>query len=86
MSLPADQRPDFITLYFDEPDLAGHQNGPSDEAGVRKSKLYLKLNVDLCHLNLIFLDSFNHSGVLSLNKRLSLKSKKDGLINNKVFP
>lgn len=34
MSLPAEQRPDFITLYFDEPDLAGHKKGPSDEAGV----------------------------------------------------
>ncbi|XP_060581540.1 uncharacterized protein LOC132738125 isoform X2 [Ruditapes philippinarum] len=34
MSLPEGERPDFITLYFDEPDLAGHKHGPSDEAEI----------------------------------------------------
>ncbi|XP_053394488.1 uncharacterized protein LOC123525750 isoform X2 [Mercenaria mercenaria] len=34
MSLPKGERPDFITLYFDEPDLAGHKHGPSDEAEI----------------------------------------------------
>lgn len=29
MSLPKGERPDLITLYFDEPDLAGHKNGTS---------------------------------------------------------
>ncbi|XP_052776109.1 uncharacterized protein LOC128213996 [Mya arenaria] len=31
MSLPKGERPDFVTLYFDEPDLAGHKYGPSNE-------------------------------------------------------
>ncbi|XP_056017946.1 uncharacterized protein LOC125670329 isoform X2 [Ostrea edulis] len=30
IDLPADKRPDFITLYFDEPDHAGHSFGPDD--------------------------------------------------------
>lgn len=30
MDLPANERPDFITLYFDEPDHAGHSYGPDD--------------------------------------------------------
>ncbi|KAK3577563.1 hypothetical protein CHS0354_026532, partial [Potamilus streckersoni] len=30
MEMPADQRPDFITLYLDEPDLAGHKYGPTN--------------------------------------------------------
>lgn len=34
MSLPKGERPDFITLYFDEPDLAGHKYGPSDETKI----------------------------------------------------
>ena len=28
LSLPADQRPDLVTLYFDEPDHTGHAEGP----------------------------------------------------------
>ena len=28
MGLPADQRPEFMTLYFNQPDSAGHQYGP----------------------------------------------------------
>ena len=28
LKLPADKRPDFLTLYFDEPDHTGHQLGP----------------------------------------------------------
>lgn len=34
MSLPKGERPDFITLYFDEPDLQGHKYGPADESKV----------------------------------------------------
>lgn len=30
MDFPANERPDFITLYFDEPDHAGHSYGPDD--------------------------------------------------------
>ena len=30
IDLPADKRPDFITLYFDEPDHEGHSYGPDD--------------------------------------------------------
>ncbi|XP_078319808.1 uncharacterized protein LOC111119482 isoform X2 [Crassostrea virginica] len=30
IDLPADERPDFITLYFDEPDHEGHSYGPDD--------------------------------------------------------
>lgn len=29
MGRPADQRPDFATLYFDDVDTAGHQHGPA---------------------------------------------------------
>lgn len=29
--LPDDKKPDIITLYFDEPDHAGHQKGPDGE-------------------------------------------------------
>ena len=28
LTLPEADRPDMITLYFDEPDHAGHQKGP----------------------------------------------------------
>jgi len=32
ITMPAEERPDFITLYFDQPDHAGHNSGPeSDE-------------------------------------------------------
>ncbi|KAH3831572.1 uncharacterized protein LOC127876504 isoform X2 [Dreissena polymorpha] len=31
LSLPPGQRPNFITLYFDEPDMAGHKYGPKNE-------------------------------------------------------
>jgi len=34
MSLPEGERPDFVTLYFDEPDLQGHKSGPSNEEQV----------------------------------------------------
>ncbi len=28
LDLPAGDRPDFISLYFNEPDSAGHDHGP----------------------------------------------------------
>ena len=28
LTLPESDKPDMITLYFDEPDHAGHQKGP----------------------------------------------------------
>lgn len=37
LSLAADQRPDLITLYFDEPDTTGHKLGPEPTNGVRIS-------------------------------------------------
>ena len=35
MSRPAGRRPDFATLYFDDVDTAGHQQGPDAEATLR---------------------------------------------------
>jgi ectonucleotide pyrophosphatase/phosphodiesterase family protein 1/3 len=29
MDLPEDQRPSFVTLYFEEPDSTGHKEGPN---------------------------------------------------------
>ena len=29
--MPAETRPDFMTLYFDEPDHAGHSYGPESD-------------------------------------------------------
>ncbi|PVD23081.1 hypothetical protein C0Q70_16343 [Pomacea canaliculata] len=34
LSLAADQRPDLITLYFDEPDTTGHKLGPEPTSGL----------------------------------------------------
>lgn len=31
LTLPEEEKPDFITLYFDEPDHAGHGGGPESE-------------------------------------------------------
>ena len=31
MDLPADQRPAFMTLYFDQPDSIGHTYGPDSK-------------------------------------------------------
>lgn len=31
LTLPEEKRPDIVTLYFDEPDHAGHQKGPESE-------------------------------------------------------
>ncbi|KAL4236876.1 ectonucleotide pyrophosphatase phosphodiesterase [Mactra antiquata] len=31
LTMPEETRPDFITLYFDEPDHAGHNSGPDSE-------------------------------------------------------
>ncbi|KAJ8305988.1 hypothetical protein KUTeg_016533 [Tegillarca granosa] len=31
LTLPEDRKPDFITLYFDQPDHAGHASGPDSE-------------------------------------------------------
>jgi predicted AlkP superfamily pyrophosphatase or phosphodiesterase len=31
LDLPDGERPDFITLYFDEPDHVGHGSGPNSE-------------------------------------------------------
>ncbi|XP_069126683.1 uncharacterized protein [Argopecten irradians] len=31
LSLPEEQKPDMVTLYFDEPDHAGHQQGPESD-------------------------------------------------------
>lgn len=35
LSLPQGERPDFYTLYLDEPDSAGHQYGPESEEVIR---------------------------------------------------
>jgi hypothetical protein len=40
LSMPEDTRPDFVTLYFDEPDHAGHNSGPESEE-VNSTFLYL---------------------------------------------
>jgi predicted AlkP superfamily pyrophosphatase or phosphodiesterase len=46
---PNPRRPDFITLYFDEPDHAGHSYGPDDIAKVRIAghRLYRPDNVPM---------------------------------------
>lgn len=31
LTLAENEKPDFITLYFDQPDHAGHQGGPESE-------------------------------------------------------
>ncbi|XP_033738206.1 uncharacterized protein LOC117325827 isoform X2 [Pecten maximus] len=31
LTLPEDQKPDMVTLYFDQPDHAGHQQGPESD-------------------------------------------------------
>lgn len=31
LTLPVEEKPDFITLYFDQPDHAGHGGGPEIE-------------------------------------------------------
>jgi alkaline phosphatase D len=31
LSLPAEQRPDFVCLYFEQPDLQGHIFGPESQ-------------------------------------------------------
>lgn len=31
LDMPKETRPDFITLYFDQPDHAGHNSGPESE-------------------------------------------------------
>ena len=41
LTLPDDQNPDIVTLYFDEPDHAGHQKGPESELVISYS---VKLN------------------------------------------
>jgi predicted AlkP superfamily pyrophosphatase or phosphodiesterase len=43
------ERPGFITLYFDEPDHAGHSYGPDDIAKVRIAghRLYRPDNVPM---------------------------------------
>ena len=38
ISRPTDQRPQFMTLYYDEPDHTGHAKGPTDTPEVRKHK------------------------------------------------
>lgn len=47
LDLPTQERPDFITLYFDQPDHAGHSYGPDDIAKVRTAghRLYKLDNV-----------------------------------------
>ena len=49
LDLPMQERPDFITLYFDEPDHAGHSYGPDDIAKVRIAghRLYRPDNVPM---------------------------------------
>jgi hypothetical protein len=35
LDLPEDQRPSFLTLYFDKVDTAGHHEGPTVQASIR---------------------------------------------------
>ncbi|XP_071118759.1 uncharacterized protein [Haliotis cracherodii] len=65
LSLPPDSRPEFLTLYFNQPDSAGHQYGPDsdnldpvlrdvdDMIGLLMQKLY-KRNLHNC-VNIILL-------------------------------
>lgn len=40
VTMPADERPAWITLYFDEPDHTGHQSGPdSDEVNAQLERM-----------------------------------------------
>ncbi|XP_062607940.1 uncharacterized protein LOC134269752 isoform X1 [Saccostrea cucullata] len=56
LTLPEDEKPDFITLYFDQPDHAGHQGGP--ESQVVSDQL---LNVDDMLSRLM--DTLYHKGL-----------------------
>ncbi len=46
MDLPIDKRPIFTTLYFDEPDSAGHKGGPNT-SNVNLIEKKISTNVNL---------------------------------------
>lgn len=56
LTLPEEEKPDFITLYFDEPDHAGHGGGPESEGVSDQLK-----NVDDMLSRLM--DSLYHKGL-----------------------
>jgi len=54
MDLPIDKRPIFTTLYFDEPDSAGHKGGPNTS----NVNLIEKKDINQCKLIRIFLKGY----------------------------
>ena len=54
LDLPQEERPDFISLYFEEPDTTGHSEGPySDTVRDNNASLYQALQSNYRHKNIV---------------------------------